>query len=190
MLNKIFQKAMGFLQQPSKAFDGEKKTEVMEAFVYMAVLSVIVAVLSGLMSLFSALPGVVITLIVVSYITGIVASVIMGLWLHLWSYIFGAKKGLNQTLKTVFYSGTPNYLLGWIPVINILFLLWTLYLNWVGLQRLQGMPGNRAAMTIVIAFVIPMIVVAALVLVGLAMFAAYGGLSQGNMFPQGFELPQ
>ena len=124
MSNEIFQKAMGFLQQPTKAFEKEKKTDITSAFVYMAALAIIVAVLSGIVSLFTpaAAPFVIFT-IVGGYIGIIIGSVIIGLWLHLWAYIFGAKKGLNQTMKTVFYGGTPNYLLGWIPIpyINILF---------------------------------------------------------------------
>jgi hypothetical protein len=191
MLEKIFQKAMGFLQQPKKAFDSEKKTEVMEGFIYMAVLSIVLAVLSGAMTLFSPIsPGAfAIAAIVGIYIGGVVFSVIGGLWLHLWAYIFGAKKGLHQTLKTVFYAGTPNYLLGWIPFIGMIFGLWTLYLDWIGLQRLQAMPGDKAALAIIIAFIIPMIVAAILFMIGLALFSSYAGTLPQGMLPPGFEMP-
>jgi hypothetical protein len=186
MLNKIFQKAMGFLQQPAKAFDAESKTEPMEAFVYMAVLSIVGAVLTGIVSLFSPLGGgfLVMTAILGAYIGGIVFSVISGLWLHLWAYIFGAKKGLNQTLKTVFYGGTPSYLLGWIPFIGILFFLWSLYLEWTGLQRLHGMPGDKAALSIVVAFVIPFVLLIVLAMVALSLLSPF--LSQMGGFPPGF----
>jgi hypothetical protein len=188
MLSKIFDKAMVFLKQPAKAFDNEKKTEVMEAFIYMAVLSIVAAVLSGVVSLFSTLPVFVLSVIVLGYIGSIVISVIIGLWLHLWAYIFGAKKGLHQTLKTVFYAGTPNYLLGWIPFIGIIFWLWTIYLNWIGLQRLQGLPGNKAAGAILIAFIIPAIIIGALVILGLALMSAYSTFSP-DMLPAGMEMP-
>ncbi len=179
MLNDIFQKAMGFLQQPAKAYDKEKGTDVIEAFKYMAILFLIVSVLSAIISLNP------LTFITI-YIFGIVGAVIAGLWLHLWAYVFGAKKGLHQTLKTVFYGGTPSYLLGWIPYIGILFWLWSLYLDWTGLQKLHGMPGDRAALSILIAFIVPMIILAVLALMALSFLvpfmAEYGG-------PQGFQMP-
>ena len=112
---------------------------------------------------------------------------IAGLWLHLWAYIFGAKKGLHQTLKTVFYGGTPSYLLGWIPFIAILFWLWSLYLQWIGLQKLHDMPGNKALLSILIAFILPLIILTILALLALSFFlmpfmAEYGG-------SQGFQIP-
>jgi hypothetical protein len=173
MLDKIFQKAMGFLQQPAKAFDNEKATDIMEAFKYMVVLFLVVSVLSAIVSLNPLI-------FITTYVFGIVFAVIAGLWLHLWAYIFGAKGGLHQTLKTVFYGGTPTYLLGWIPLINILTGLWFLYLGWVGLKRLQGMPGDRAAFSILIAFIIPMMIIGIIALTFLALFmplmAGYGSI--------------
>lgn len=159
MLNKIIQKAMDFLQRPKKAYDKEKTTDVSDAFVYIIILYLVVAVLSAVVSLVTEdafLAG--ITLVSV-YVGGIILSIIAGLWLHLWVYIFGAKKGLNQTLKTVFYAGTPSYLLGWIPIpyISLVFWLWSLYLNWIGLQKLQGMKEDKVVYALLIAFVIPMI---------------------------------
>jgi hypothetical protein len=166
MLNDIFQKAMGFLQKPAKAYDKEKGTDVFEAFKYMAILFLVVSVLTAVISLQP------LTFVLV-YVYGIVSTVIAGLWLHLWAYIFGAKRGLHQTLKTVFYGGTPNYLLGWIPYIGILFWLWTLYLNWTGLQRLHGMPGDRATFSILVAFVVPMAIMVILALMALSFFMPF-----------------
>jgi hypothetical protein len=180
MLNDIFQKAMGFLKQPAKAFEKESATDVTAAFKYMLVLMLVVAILSAAISL-NALAFVGI------YVFGIFGSVIVGLWLHLWAYIFGAKKGLNQTLKTVFYGGTPNYLLGWIPIINILASLYAIYLYWVGLKGLQVMPGDKALFAILIAIIIPMII---LVVMGLLLLAALAPIlgGTGGLGP-GFPLP-
>ena len=182
MLNKIFQKVTGFLQDPPKAYSSEKKTEIMEAFLYMAVLSVVLAVLSGAVSLILS-PGVfTVELIFIGYVSVIVLMVILGLWLHLWAYIFGAKRGLLQTLKIVFYGGTPIYLLGWLPLIGTLAWLWSFFLDWKGLQNLQGMSGDNAAYAILIAFVIPLTLV--LLLAAFALFYIipnmnFAGFSQG-----------
>ncbi len=179
MLNEIFQKALEFLQRPAKAYDREKATDVIEAFKYMAVLFLVVSVLSAIMALNPIS-------FVLTYVSGIIFAVIAGLWLHLWAYIFGAKKGLHQTLKTVFYGGTPSYLLGWIPFIAILFWLWSLYLQWIGLQKLHDMPGNKALLSILIAFILPLIILTILALLALSLLvpfmAEYSGL-------QGFQIP-
>jgi hypothetical protein len=180
MLNDMFQKALEFLQKPASAYSKEKSTDVIEAFKYLLVLSLVVSVLSAAISL-SPLAFVAV------YLMGIVFTVIGGLWLHLWAYIFGAKGGLNQTLKTVLYGGTPSYLLGWIPYISIIFGLWSLYLGWIGLQKLHGMPGNKALLAILIAFIIPMIVVAVMAMLLLAFMAPLIGMSGGQL--PGFQLP-
>lgn len=180
MLNDIIQKAMEFLQKPAKAFEKEKTTEVMDSFKYAAVLFLVVSVLSAIISLNP------VTFVIV-YVVGIIFLVIGGLWLHLWAYIFGAKKGLNQTLKTVFYGGTPSYLLGWIPFIAIIFSLWGLYLQWIGLQKLQGMPGNKALLAILIAFIIPLILLTIMALAFLAFLSPFAGLSGGEI--PGFQMP-
>ncbi len=187
MLNKTFQKALGFLQHPANTYKKENKTDIVEAFKYMLVLFLVASVLSAVITaITSSLPLAAIGFASM-YITGIMLSVIAGLWLHLWAYIFGAKRGLNQTLKTVFYGGTPTYLFGWIPFIPIIFWLWSLYLQWVGLQKLHGMPGNKAAFSILIAFIIPVVITAVLALVALSVLAPimaeYGGYDPGFQIP-------
>ncbi len=170
MLEKLFQKAMGFLQKPEAAFNKEKKTELMEGFIYLAILSIITAVLSGIVSL-SFGNTLVIPTIVSGYMFGIVGAVLGGLWLHLWAYIFGAKGKLEQTLKTMFYGGTPSYLLGWVPFVGILAGLWSIYLTWIGLQNLHGLKGDRAAFAVITAFIIPLLIFAALGIMLAMMFA-------------------
>jgi hypothetical protein len=179
MIEKIFKKAMGFLKQPEKAFDREKGTDVMEAFKYLALLFLVVSVLSAVISLNPAS-------FVAIYVMGIIFSVIAGLWLHLWAYVFGAKKGLHQTLKAFFYGGTPSYLLGWIPFIGLLFWVWALYLQWIGLQRLQDMKGNRAAFSILVAFIIPIMAVAVLTIMAYTLILPF--LSTHSGYPE-FQLP-
>lgn len=190
MSDGIFQKAMGFLQQPIKAFENEKKTDLTTAFTYMATLAIILVILSGVVSIITVpeLGTAVLATIVMGYIGVLVGGVIVGLWVHLWAYIFGAKGGLNQTLKTIFYGGTPNYLLGWIPYIGPIFMIWDIILYYLGLKTLHGMPGDRAALTIIIAIVIPVIIITIAAAWLYLMLASYGGLG-GEMFSPGMELP-
>ncbi|MBN2043212.1 MAG: YIP1 family protein [Candidatus Aenigmarchaeota archaeon] len=168
-----FNKGMEFLKEPNKAFDSVKKVTIGEAFKYMLVMSVVVAVLNGIITtlLYSMVPAVfaaqmpmqlgpvvLISTIIMSYIGIIVVNLLWSLWLHLWVYILGARKGLEKTMKTVFYAGTPNYLLGWIPFINIVFGVWSLVLSGLGLMRLQEINGGKAALAIIIAIIIPVVI--------------------------------
>jgi pilus assembly protein TadC len=91
--------------------------------------------------------------------------------------VFGAKKGLNQTLKSVFYGGSPNYLLGWIPLINIIAGLWSLVLAGIGLTRLQGIKGGKAAGAIIIAILIPLIITMVLLFAFFGAFLAMFGMA-------------
>ncbi len=192
MLEGLFQKAVLFLKQPEKAFAAEKKTDVSQAFIYLAILSLVGAVLGGIVTAAMALPGAfALLLIPAGYLMGIIGAVIMGLWLHLWAYVFGAKGGLHETLKAAFYGGTPVYLLGWIPFIGFLFSLWSVYLQWLGLKGLQGMKGDKAAIAVIVAFVIPMAIAGLIALFALSMFAymPVNTLPPGMEMPADFQLP-
>ena len=37
-------------------------------------------------------------------------------------------------------------------------MLWSVYLNWMGLKTLQGMPGDKAGWAILIAVILPLLV--------------------------------
>lgn len=166
MPNKTFKKPIEFLRHPKEAFDRERGTKLIGAFRYMALLLIIVSAFSAAFYL-ESLSHEEVSLFLeedfpIMYLLGLVFTIAAGFWLHLWSYVFGAKKGVHQTLKAFFYGGTPYYLLGWIPFMGLLSWAWSLYLDWLGLRRLHGMPGDRAAFSIMVAFVIPTLSLAVL----------------------------
>jgi hypothetical protein len=179
---KYIYKAIDFLKMPAKSFDSIKGVKLGEAFKFVLVVAIVFAVLNGiaagLMGTYASmmlpemgamlLPVVIIGAIVGGYIGVIIFLTIWGLWLHLWAYIFGARKGLEQTMKAVYYGNSPAYLLGWIPLISIVFTLWSLVLEVIGLKRLQGMETGKAALAMIIAIVIP----AAIAFVALATIIA------------------
>jgi len=138
MVLSIVERIKGFLFSPSKTFDTSKEDTLGDAFKYFVVLLAIYAVLFGIMVLvaFSAMSWIVgpwaammglaagpilaVAMIILSLISGIIAVFIMGLWLHIWVYIVGGRKGVTQTIKALMYGATPSYLLGWIPFIGII----------------------------------------------------------------------
>lgn len=172
-----FGKAIDFLKSPGKSFEEVTTDSLGNAFKYMLVLGILVSVLNGIVVGImtsmapiptipvlgeSFLPIVIVSTMIFMYVSLIIGQTIYGLWLHLWVYIFGARKGLEQTVKSVYYGNTPSYLLGWIPVISIIFVLWSFVLTGMGLTKLQGMTGGRAALAIIISLVIPLIIAGAL----------------------------
>lgn len=163
-------KIRAFLLSPKKAFEKERKTGLAEAFKYNAIILIPIAILGSIVSAYFmpaplglSNPVFVITLIVVSYVIGIVFSLIWPLWLHTWAYIFGAKEGLDQTFKAGFYGNTPYYLLGWIPFVSIIFLIWAAVLQGIGLMALHKMPKQKAALAVIIAIAIPVALILALI---------------------------
>jgi hypothetical protein len=175
-------KGFSFLTGPGNSFDAEKDTNLNEAFKYLLVLAVITAVLGAIVSAFwmtlayifippelmgfTSPPLIFVTILVMGYVGAVVASVIWGLWLHLWAYLMGARSGMAQTMKSVFYGGTPNYMLGWIPLINFMAAVWSFVLTGMGLMKFHGITGSKAALAIIIALVIPLVI-------GFAVLAAF-----------------
>lgn len=194
---KYIYKAIDFLKAPEKSFDSVKGESLGEAFKFMLVVSIILAVLNGIISgllgnFFSAgfggmgamlLPVVIVGAIVGGYIGLIIFLTVWGLWLHLWAYIFGARKGLEQTMKSVYYGYSPSYLLGWIPIVSIIIAIWSLVLQGMGIKNLHGITGGKAALSLIIAIVIPLVIAIVLFVTFIAtllpMIGAetFGGLS-------------
>ena len=171
---KYIYKAIDFLKTPAKGFDSIKGEKLGEAFKFMLVVAIVLAVLNGIVSglmgtyvstLFPGMEGMLPVLIVGAIVGGYIGIIIFltvwGLWLHLWAYIFGARKGFEQTMKSVYYGYSPAYLLGWIPVISIIFTVWSLVLQWMGLKKLQGLETGKAALAMIIAIIIPLVIAAA-----------------------------
>jgi len=190
---KYVYKAIDFLIRPSKNFDSVKRYKLGEAFKFMLAISIVFAVLNGIVgTLFSyymqsmlglplaypleLMPVMIITSIIVSYIFIVIFLTIWSLWQHLWAYVLGAKKGIEQTMKSVFYGTSPLFLLGWIPLVSIVSVIWSLVLHGIGIKRLHGIKTGKAALAIVIAILIPMIIGLAFLLTmlsSLMMFSPY-----------------
>jgi hypothetical protein len=157
-------KIRAFLTSPSQAFAAEQKSSLGEAFKYMAVSAIIVSAMSGLIAFFGG-PLAVIVILVSVYFGQLIGGTVWGLIFHVFAYLLGARQGLHQTLKAVYYAGTPHYILGWIPFVNIVTAVWTIVLQIIGLKTLQKMSTGMA----VLAFVIPLIIV---VVISVVLFAA------------------
>jgi hypothetical protein len=91
-----------------------------------------------------------------------------GAWTHLFVRAFGGRKGYWNTIKAFAYGNTPVFLFGWLPLVGMLFSIWGLVLNIIGISRLHEMPTGRAVgavlVSIAAAIVIAVLVAGAVVL--------------------------
>ena len=175
----IVEKIKGFLFSPSETFDASKEDTLGDAFKYYIILLLIPALLSAVIAAVAfsllagffgmMLPGVMpaltgagaaVAFIVFIYvlIAGAIGVLIGGLWLHIWVYLVGGRKGLTQTFKALMYGATPSLLLGWIPFINFLASIWALIVEIIGIRQLHEISTGRAVAAVILAIIIPLVV--------------------------------
>ncbi|HDN90900.1 MAG TPA: hypothetical protein ENG56_00895, partial [Candidatus Aenigmarchaeota archaeon] len=129
------EKVKGFLFNPTDAFNAVKAEDLGEAFKYFLILllifsilfSIIVGIIGTTMTFPWATPAslplgitaggplAVILFFISAFVGGLIAVIVGSLWLHIWVYLVGGRKGLTQTMKAVMYSCTPTFVIGWIP---------------------------------------------------------------------------
>ena len=185
MIDSTIAKVKGFILKPVETFQQTKDDEPNVVITYFAVLALIFSLLSaivtavGLNSMFAdALPiaGGFFFVFIGTFIGLFIATLIFIAWLHLWVYIFGGRNGIMQTMKAVVYGYTPHLLFAWIPFIGIIFSIWALVLNVLGVRELQELSTGKTVLIFVIAILIPMIVIVFLLGFLLAALVAVTGM--------------
>jgi len=78
---------------------------------------------------------------------------ISGSWAHLFVRAFGGRKGYANTIKAFAYGETPFLLFGWIPFVGMLFWIWTLVLNIIGIRQLHEISTGRAIGAVLLSMV-------------------------------------
>ena len=182
---------------PSKTFDNSKEDTLGDAFKYfvviLAIFAVIVAVLIAvLFSLFAGMLGMLgvpmmplgaamgpllaVGFFILVLVGGIIGVFIDGLWLHIWVYLVGGRNGVGQTIKALMYGATPSYLLGWIPIVGIIGVIWALIVGTIGVRQLHELSTGKAVLAVIIAIAIPLIIY-------VAILSAFIATMPGPMFP-------
>ncbi|WP_456486993.1 YIP1 family protein [Candidatus Alkanophaga liquidiphilum] len=184
---QFLEKVKGLLLSPAATFRAVRDETLGNAFVYFLVLLVVfgvllAAALAALLVIFAKyfpqpltaeLPvGVSVAvlggfmfagMLIYALIVGIIGIFIMGLWLHLWVFAFGGRRGVSQTLKACMYAATPSLLFGWVPFVGIVFALWALALQIIGIRELHEISTGKAvaavlvSIAVVVAFVVALI---------------------------------
>jgi hypothetical protein len=70
----------------------------------------------------------------------------------------GGRQGVGKTIIAIAYGRTPYLLLGWIPIINFIAMIWTLVVEIIGVRQLHGLTTGKAVIAVILAIVIPLIV--------------------------------
>ncbi len=183
MVLSIGERIKGFLFSPSETFDASKEDSLGDAFKYFVVilliLAVIVAIIGGVgfslilgmfgeylppetLSLAAMGPLLAVVLFIAVLVGGIIGAFIDGLWIHLWVYIVGGRKGVGQTIKAVMYGATPYCLLGWIPIVNFIAEIWMIVVAILGVRQLHELSTGKAVLAVIIAIIIPAIIIGAI----------------------------
>ncbi len=187
---EFVEKVKGILTEPVKTFDTLKGETLGESIKYYAVIAAISAALNALLfaftfgTMFGQLGMMIgagagaagaIVFFVVLFIFGIIGTFIGGAIFHIFVYLAGGRKGLNQTIKAVIYGSTPGLLLGWIPLIGVLAGIWSLVLEVLGIRQLHEMTTERAVLAVVIMLVVLVILTVLLAAVIAAFVFGLGG---------------
>jgi hypothetical protein len=78
---------------------------------------------------------------------------------HIFVVLFGGKNGYSNTYKAVCYSIAPGALLGWIPVVNFMGGIYSIYLLVKGISILQDMTPRRALLTVLVPIIVAVVIV-------------------------------
>jgi hypothetical protein len=170
MIETIADKAKGFLLNPVETFRQSTNDEPGVVFTYFGALLLLHAILAagialigmGTLPEFAGMPRgdlVPVMVFLMALAGGFIFTLIFAAWLHLWVYLFGGRKGIMQTIKAIIYGHTPRLLLGWIPFVGFIFMLWSLVLGILGIRELQEISTARAILAVAIAVMIPLILI-------------------------------
>ncbi len=99
-----------------------------------------------------------------------------GLFLHVFVILFGGDQGVTKTIQVLMYATTPFFLLGWIPYISILGLIWAVVLCVIGLHVLQNIPVWKAVAVIVVPTVLLVLGVILILMIRIALITAFSGV--------------
>jgi len=94
---------------------------------------------------------------------------ISGSLTHLFVRAFGGRKGYGNTIKAFAYGNTPLFLFGWIPFVGMLFPLWTLVLNVIGIRQLHEISTGRAIGAVLLG-IVALIIIAVLIVMFVVLF--------------------
>ena len=193
---RFWDKVKGFMFDPTETFNGVKDEDWGNSLNHYAKSLVIYALLqtaifvSGFVVLMSFIVAFVpfpvpfleifagpfaILWFILIILGGLFSILPSSLWMHIWIYVVGGRKGVGQTVKSLAYGSTPSLLLSWIPLVGIIFQIWSMGVSIIGIRQLHEISTERA----IFAFIFGAIIVPATILVAVYLVVLYAGLLAG-----------
>jgi hypothetical protein len=170
------EKVRGFLGAPSNTFNNVESEALGSALKYFTIWVVIYAILQTIVfytlerRVFQTLWNLLgvsdaavyrfdpVTFALLAVVGAFASLFIGGLWTHLFVRAFGGRKGYRNTIKAFVYGDTPFLLFGWIPFVGMLFSLWALVLNIIGIRQLHEISTGRAIGAVLLGLVVLVII--------------------------------
>ena len=91
---------------------------------------------------------------ITNYFLSLISIFISTFIIHLFVRLLKGKGRYVDTFKAYAYGSTPSLLLGWVPVIGIVFGLWSIYLIIKGLSIMHKMSMLKALVALLMIFVV------------------------------------
>jgi len=188
----IIDKIINVLTRPFEFFkDLKKEKGIKDAFVYLALLSLIMVVLGTVLGLFmqsfstdlfSRLIGITLPqqeisigwvtfVAIMSYGLNLGLSFVWAGILHVWILIFGGKADYTKTYQLMVYAKTPKMLFGWFPFISSVIWIYDLILLIIGTEKVHDISRLRSILMYVIpvaVYILMIILIIILVIVVLS----------------------
>ncbi len=174
MFTDLLLRVKRILLEPGRFFETLKKeTGVKKAFFYLLVMGLWSSILGLLVSLvwkvnpydfilkMAGLPSVVpptnmelILFSVLGYGAMLLLNFVVAGILHGWILLFGGKERYAKTYQLYIYSGTPGFVLGWVPFIGFFTLIYDLILLIIGTQKVHGISKTKSILMYVVPIVL------------------------------------
>ncbi len=192
MALSLTDKLVGFIARPVESFRAVRDEELAPPAIYYLVLLIINAVLTAIVAYLgikaaaqnsafqlgmSGSVGAFVGGLIGAFIVGIIGLLLWSVFLHIGAKIVGGRGDFADSFKSAVYAQTPSLLLGWIPIIGIIFTLWAIVLLFLGVRELHELDTTKAVIAVVIAVVLYIIVITILAMLGLALFVGALGLA-------------
>ena len=180
MLDALLTKAKGFIVNPVESFQQARADETRRVLTYFIQLLLFDAIMTAIVSLLEYLvfpmavppifgPLLPVVMFVGVLIGGMILLLVFTIWVHILVYVAGGRKDILQTFKALTYGLTPSFLLHWIPLIGIVFDLWSIVLMILGIRELQEISSSRALVVMIIAVMVPLVI---LLIIAMYLFVA------------------
>lgn len=135
--------------------------------------------------------GAIVTMAVVGYVFSLITLFVMSLIVNAVSPSFNGKSDMVQSTKLMTYASTPTWVAGlisWIPILGGLIsfaaIAYVVYLIYLGLQPMLGVPREKVAgftVVIVLIYIVLSVIISGLI-IGLAFTTFFGsGMMSGAL---------